>query len=48
MHVNMSGDLTRPEEGVCAAVSLLHAAITRPVFVFLSLYMVARLEQGKR
>lgn len=34
-----SGDLTRPEEGVCAAVSLLHAAITRPILVFLSLYM---------
>jgi hypothetical protein len=34
-----SGDLTRPEEGVCAAVFLLHAAITRPIFVFLSLYM---------
>lgn len=34
-----SGDLTRPEEGVCAAVFLLHAAITRPILVFLSLYM---------
>ena len=34
-----SGDLTRPEEGVCAAVFFLHAAITRPILVFPSLYM---------
>jgi hypothetical protein len=33
----MSGDLTKPEVGGCAAVFLLHAAITRLVFVFLSL-----------
>jgi hypothetical protein len=39
VHANISGDLMGPEEGVCAALSPFHAAVTRLVFVFMSLCM---------